>query len=129
MNNSSAGESRDLRAMQERLESVELQSQLARLDLAWQQESKGYEFAYMGIPGPGVAVLVGAISIVMAIFFVAATIASSGALPGVLCGLVLGVFGLAISALMHYNARQFEKARQDYERRRAEIQRTEEFLM
>jgi len=129
MNNSSARESGNLRVMQQHLDLDELQSQLARLDLEWEKESKGYEFPYIGIPGPGVAILAGAISMVLTIVFIVATIVWSGSFPGLLCGLLFGGLGVAICALMYYNAGQYEKARQDYERRRAEIQGKEEFLM
>jgi hypothetical protein len=111
-------------AMQEELDDLRLENEVARLDREWQLSRERYmvagRYGNRYVPSRGQSVLGGVIVVAFGIFWTA-TAASMGAGLFPLFGVIFILLGAGMSVYSYSKAGEYEEAYQKYQRRRAEL--------
>jgi hypothetical protein len=118
-----------LREMSERLEQLEYENELARIDREWEMERERYmvtsRYGRRYVPSAAAAVVMGVVAVGFGLFwaFMAFSIVPAfggfgAAFP--LFGLVFIAFGAGVSIYQYTKAQQYQAAYAEYQRRRAE---------
>jgi hypothetical protein len=118
-------------AVQEQLDELQLQNDLAQLDREWEQEKEQYmvtgKYGHRYVPNKATSVLGGVIVVIGGIAWtIFATSMSSGAGDGVfalfpLFGVLFIVVGIGISVYSYSKASRYEQAYRAYQERRDEL--------
>ncbi len=116
------------REMAERMEYLEQQNDLMRIDREWEMEREQYmvrgRYGGRYVPSTVAAVLTGVLSVGFGLFWVAITFGMMGGGGGgfsffPLFGLLFIAFGIGMSIYQFSKAQQYQSAYADYQRRRA----------
>jgi hypothetical protein len=117
-------------AMQEHLDALKLQNEVARLDREWELERERYlvagRYGSRYAPSRGLSVFGGVAMIAFGIFWTAMAASTAGGLRGPATvlpwfGVLVIVCGAYMSVYLFNNANQYERAYQNYQRKRARL--------
>lgn len=117
-------------ALQEHLEEIKLQNEVARLDREWEMQREQYKIAgahgHRFIPTRGMSVIGGILITVFGVFWTAVAASMFPSIEGLLgCfpafGVLFVLFGVGMSIYSYSKASQYEQAHQEYQARRAKM--------
>jgi hypothetical protein len=116
--------------MQQHLDEIRLQNEVARLDREWELEREQYvitgRYGYRYLPNKTMSVIMGVVIVVFGIFWTVMAFGMVGEVSGPfilfpLFGVVFIAAGVGMSIYGYNKATAYEKAYQEYQRRRAEL--------